>query len=127
MYFNIVVFSNCRVFRFNLTELSLSFLATLIIKNKNAQSGVSNVLSLGLCFISGVFVPQSLLSSGVLTIASFMPTYWFIKANNEIGLLTNFTIENLSSILTAMLIQIGFAVALVSIALVIIKKRPVNI
>ena len=109
---------------FALTVLSISFLASIIIKNSNMQSAVSNVLSLGLCFLSGVFVPQSLLSDKVLMIASFNPTYWYVKANNTIGMLSNFSWENMLPVVSAMLIQLGFAIAILAIALVIGKRRP---
>jgi len=49
------------------------------------MSAAANVFSLGSCFISGVFVPQDLMSNTVLKIASFTPNYWFVKANNSIS------------------------------------------
>lgn len=45
----------------------------------------SNVLGLGLGFLGGVFVPQWLLADNVLSFAKFLPTYWYVKANNMIG------------------------------------------
>lgn len=113
-------------FVFTFTVLSLSFLIGTLIKNKNAQSGISNVLSLGLSFLSGVFVPQNMLSESVLAMAKFTPTYWFVKANNAISTLTNFSAENLAPIITSMLIQVGFAIALVSITLVLSKRKQLR-
>lgn len=112
---------------FTIAVLSISYLVGLLTKNRNAQSAIANVLSLGLSFLSGAFVPQELLSEKVLTIASFNPTYWYVKANNDIGKLSNFNFDNLSSILIYMLIELGFAIAIFSVALVISKqKRIVN-
>lgn len=109
-----------------LTILSMSFLVGIVIKSKNAQSGISNVLSLGLCFLSGVFVPQNLLGENVLAIAKFTPTYWYVKANRVIGNLTNFNTDNLAPVITSLLIELGFAIALVSIALVMSKRKQLR-
>lgn len=111
---------------FTIAALSISYLVGLLIKNRNAQSSVANVLSLGFCFLSGVFVPQELLSDKCLTIASFNPTYWYVKANNAIGTLSNFSFDNLSSILTYMLIELGFAIAIFSVALVVSKQKRIT-
>lgn len=45
------------------------------VKSRGAMSAAANVFALGTSFLSGVFVPQELLGSNVLTIASFTPTY----------------------------------------------------
>lgn len=111
---------------FTIAALSISFLVGLFIKNRNAQSSVANVLSLGFCFLSGVFVPQELLSDKCLTLASFNPTYWYVKANNAIGKLSNFSLDNLSAILTYMLIELGFAIAIFSVALVANKQMKIT-
>ncbi|HEY5585014.1 MAG TPA: ABC transporter permease [Ruminiclostridium sp.] len=113
-------------FVFTLTALSMSFLVGILIKSRNAQSGISNVLSLGLCFLSGVFVPQEFLSENVLAMAKFTPTYWFVKANNDIGNLSNFSMDNLSPVFMYMLIELGFAVAIVSVALVMSKRKQLK-
>lgn len=114
-------------FVFTLACLSISFLIGNLIKGRNAQQAVANVFTLGTCFISGVFVPQALLGKSVLTLASFTPTYWFVKANNQIGAIVNFNSQNLTPIIYNMLIVFGFAVATLAVSLVVIKyKRTSN-
>jgi ABC-2 type transport system permease protein len=80
-------------------------------------------VALGFCFISGVFVPQQFLGSSVLEIASFTPSYWFVKANNQIAELTQFDFAYVEPIVSGMLIQVGFALAFFTVALVIGKKK----
>ncbi len=109
-----------------ITILSISFLIGILIKSRNAQSGISNVVSLGMCFLTGVFVPQEMLSENVLAIAKFLPTYWYIRANKAIGALTNFNMENVGPIVSYMLIELGFAVALISITLVLSKRKQLK-
>lgn len=109
-----------------ITILSISFLIGILIKSRNAQAGISNVVSLGMCFLTGVFVPQEMLSENVLAIAKFLPTYWYIRANKAIGALTNFNMENVGPIVSYMLIELGFAVALISITLVLSKRKQLK-
>ena len=90
------------------------------------MSAASNVVSLGCCFISGVFVPQQYLGKTVLSIASFNPTYWYVKANNEISALVNFSKENLMPIFMSMAIILCFAIAIFAITLVIIKQKRLS-
>ncbi|SCG82187.1 antibiotic transport system permease protein [Proteiniborus sp. DW1] len=113
-------------FIFTLAVLSISFLIGNSIKSKNAMSAAANVFSLGSCFISGVFVPQDLMSNTVLKIASFTPNYWFVKANNSISGLNNINMTNLKPIFMNMLIVIGFALAMLAVSLVVIKQKRVS-
>lgn len=113
-------------FVFTLAALSISFLIGNIVKSRNVMSAAANGVSLGTCFIGGVFVPQFLLGKTVLKIASFTPTYWYVKANNSIAYLVNFNMENLRPIFLNMLIVIGFAVAVLSVTLVVIKQKRMS-
>jgi ABC-2 type transport system permease protein len=113
-------------FVFTFAALSISYLIGNVIKNKNAMSAASNVITLGTCFIGGVFVPQFLLGKTVLKIASFTPTYWYVKSNNSIANLVNFNMENLKPIFLNMAILIGFAVAILSVTLVVIKQKRMS-
>jgi len=110
-------------FVFAVCGFSMSFLIGNLVKSLNAIHAICNVVTLGLCFISGVFVPPYLLGSSVLKIASFTPTYWYVNANNQIAELTQFNFSNIEPILSCMLIQLGFALAFFTTALVISKKR----
>ncbi len=111
---------------FTFTTLSLAFMAGILIKSRNAQAGVSNVVSLGMSFLSGVFVPQEFIGENVLAIARFTPTYWYVKAGDDIGNLTVFSLDNVAPIITCMLVELGFAVAFVSVALVISKRKQLK-
>ena len=104
---------------FALCCASISYLIGNLIKSPNAASAVCNVVALGLSFISGAFVPQEQLGGSVLKIASLAPTYWFIKANNAIAVLSQFDFSHLKPIFSDMLILACFTVAFFSVALVI--------
>lgn len=111
---------------FTLAALSISYLIGNIVTSRGAMSAAANVVSLGTCFIGGVFVPQVLLGKTVLTIASFTPTYWYVKSNNAIINISNFTRENIIPIFNNMLIILGFAVAILAVTLVITKQKRMS-
>jgi len=74
-------------------------------------------------FISGVFVPQELLGSHVLKIASFTPVYWYVRANNTIAGLNAFTPDTLKPVINDFLIIIGFGTAFFSVSLALRKQK----
>ena len=57
--------------------LSLSYLIGLFVKNSNMLSGIANILSLGMCFLCGVFVPMNVMDRNVLKVSQFLPVYWY--------------------------------------------------
>ncbi len=108
---------------FAIVALSISYLVGSSVSSKKAIAALSTALSLGLAFLSGMFVPQELLGASVLRVASFTPSYWFVKANNMIENISTVNWNTFSGIAGAMLIQLGFAAAILSITLVITKRK----
>lgn len=108
---------------FAFTALAISYLIGITVTSKTAVSTLSTVVSLSLSFISGVFVPQGYLGESVLKVASFTPTYWYVKANNTIGYMTDYHQDTMMKILAYYGIQIGFGLAILSIALVVSKQK----
>jgi ABC-2 type transport system permease protein len=110
-------------FVYMLVGLALSYLVGNLLKSRNAQAAVSNVLTLGMSFISGVFVPQVILGKTVLSIARFTPTYWFVKANIAIGAQSDFSGPGMQNIITAMLVQLIFMAGFLAVASVIMLRK----
>lgn len=108
---------------FALVVLSISYLIGISVKSRKAISAISTAASVGLAFLSGMFVPQEFLGAPVLKVASFTPVYWFVKANNAIETVTQSNSPQLSGIASDMAIQLGFAAAIISIALVVSKRK----
>jgi len=111
---------------FAMVSLAISFLIGSLIKNRNSLSPIANTIALGFSFLCGAFVPQALLGEGVLTVAGFLPTYWYIRASNLIGGLKTVNSETLGPILIAFMIQIGFFAAIIAVSMVINKQRRVE-
>lgn len=101
---------------------AIGFLVGGAVKSHGAQVGVINVVALGLSFLGGVFVPQAVMSGSVLAVARYLPSYWFMRANEAIELL-GFSGGGRPAAYSSILIQLGFALALFSVALFLGKER----
>ncbi len=110
-------------FVFMLVGLSLSYLAGNLLTSRNAQAAVANVLTLGMSFISGVFVPQAILGKTVLAIARFTPTFWFVKANITIGAQPDLAGPARQDILLAILVQLAFAAGFLAVAWIVVARK----
>jgi ABC-2 type transport system permease protein len=98
---------------FSITALSLSFLLGHAVRGPGAQHSVANIVALGTSFISGVFVPLSLLGDTVKYVASFTPT----------SSLSSYSWSDTKSIYFGMLIQLAFAAAFLVLALVVGRQK----
>lgn len=103
--------------------VAISFLVGSLIKGKGAQAAVVNILSLGLSFLTGVFVPQEFLSKTALKIGAFTPTYWFVLANRKINA-AGLGVKLFGGIITKELfVQILFACVIFSVAIIIRRRK----
>jgi Predicted membrane protein len=76
---------------FSLTCVFIALLISNFVKEVQIISPISNVVVLAPCFICGVFVPQEMLGETVLKIATFFPPYWFVKNNDLIAAVSDYT------------------------------------
>ena len=120
------VFHMINSFIFTLTALSLSFFIGNIAP-KSSVSAICNCVSLGSCFLGGAFVPQEMLSSFVIKFSVINPVYWYIKLNDTISSMSNFTMDSLKPIFFEFMILIAFALAFLSLGLVTIKEKSLNV
>jgi len=111
---------------YSLVAASLALFFSALFKSrdtdKNALSGITNVVGLGLSFVCGVFVPQDLLGSGVLSAARFLPTYWYVKANNNIFGICG-EVSDQSKLFGCFGIQLLFAAAFFALYLAFTKQN----
>lgn len=63
-----------------LFSLALSYFLSSLTKDNGIINMVSNMLTLGMSFTCGVFVPLEYLGDGVIKGAHFLPYYWYIRA-----------------------------------------------
>lgn len=98
-----------------------SFWIGHLAKSRATVSAATNLIAMATSFISGVFVPQELLGAGLLRVASFTPTYWYVLANNQIAARNYNGID--SALAGNFALQIGFGLAFLALALVTAKSR----
>ncbi len=103
--------------------LSLSYLVGIFVKNSNMLSGISNLLSLGMCFLCGAFVPMSIMNKSVLKIAQFLPVYWYESVNETLARYKNLPIPVAKEIWKSMGIEAMFIAAFVFMILAVSKYK----
>lgn len=108
---------------FTLVTLCIGFFIGKFIKSYGVLSAISNVVTLGMSFLGGVFVSQDLLGPTVKTIGSFTPAYWYIKAVQDIRNLSHLDAQSIAPIGYSMLIQLAFAIALLITMLAVSKQH----
>lgn len=111
------------LFALLLLGLSLGFLTGTISRSNEAVNGIVNVVSLALCFLGGVFVPLEFFSDGILKVAKFVPTYWYIVTNDSIGTMKTMDAELLNKILPQVGLVFCFALAIFAVTVVIISNK----
>ena len=108
---------------FTVVSASIGFLVGSLVKSVGAQAGAVNVIANGMCFIGGVFVPQSILSKQVLDVGRFLPAYWYVKVNDALSGLSRPTAGAVRPIYGDILIQLAFAAAVFATTLLLTKER----
>lgn len=108
---------------FTITATSMAYLIGSLIKNQNVISGIQNVVSLGLSFISGCFVPVEFLDASIVNFSKIFPSYWFIQGNYDIVKLSSFDFETLKSIIQNYAIVLLFGVFYFIISKIINARR----
>lgn len=108
---------------FSIVVLALSYLFGMMLKNIKSLTLVSTVVSLGFAFLGGVFVPLEMLSSSSLIVSRFIPSYWYVLANNTISKLSNFNWENVSEVFGYITLQLIVAFAIFFVSFVYSRLR----
>ncbi|WP_430606489.1 ABC-2 type transport system permease [Enterococcus sp. AZ170] len=106
--------------------VSFSNLIGGIIGNPDMVSGINNVFILGSAFVSGIFVPAEILPDIVTKIASFTPSYWYMRNCTLIGNTSQFNNDFRTSFLFNSLILIIFAFIFFLLAM-ITRKEQLNL
>lgn len=100
-------------FLFTIVALSFSLLISTIVKNKDAISGIVNVISLGSAFLCGAFVPTEMLPEGVLSFAHVLPAYYYINSNDLLITIENISVSTLKPVFNNFLVLTIFTIMFV--------------
>lgn len=113
--FNSLIFTIC--------ILSLALLLSNLIRNRNAISGVVNVLSLGPAFLCGAFIPLEYLPENVKIISHIFPAYYFTNTNDLLIEMELINYESLKGVINNTLILIAFTLLFIILNNIVSKKR----
>lgn len=108
---------------FTVVGIAMGYFFSLLAKDDNALSAISNIVALGTSFLTGAFVPQFMLGKGIIAFAHLFPSYYYIYNNNSIVGLSSFDWHSLKEIFLYYFIQLAFAAALFIGAMLIRKKQ----
>lgn len=108
---------------FTLCATTIAFLIGTIVQNKNAISGIVNVVALGSSFLCGAFVPMEWLPDGVLNFAHTLPTYYYIKTNELLKTIEVFSLDTMKPLLINMAIIIIFSLVFIILANIVSKRK----
>ena len=99
---------------------AMAVLVASVVGSQNILNLLVQILGLGMSFICGVFIPQCYLGKGVLAVGRFFPVYWYSKLND---MLCGDARYSTGMAVTCLLIEAGYAAALLLITLLIRRVR----
>ena len=106
-----------------LVAQSLGFFTGTVANGAGALNGMNNVISLGLCFLGGIFVPLEMLGDGIIKVSQFLPTYWYSVVNGLLGDHAVLGSELIGTVWMGLLIQVLFAAAIFALTLIIRRRQ----
>lgn len=112
---------NALVFTINAT--ALAFLISNIVSNREAISGIVNVVALGSAFLCGSFVPMEWLPDSVLSLAHILPAYWYNSNNDLLAKLSANNSDEMTTFVINLLVMIGFTVGFIVISNLVSRKK----
>ena len=110
-------------FIFTFCALTLSILISSLTNNKNAISGIVNVIALGSAFLCGAFVPAEYLPSSVLNFAHILPAYYYINSNDLLKNIDVINIGSMHTIIINTIIIIMFSILFIILNNVVTRKK----
>ncbi len=117
----IVMILNSFVFSF--TSLTLAFFIGNLISNKEAISGIVNVIALGSSFLCGAFVPMEFLPDFVITISHILPSYYYISNNEMVKTLEIISLESLQPFFINIGMMLLFSLLFIVLTNIVTKRK----
>lgn len=106
-----------------IVSVSFSFVIGFLVKSGPAINGAANTVSLSCAFLGGIFVPQEMMNEGVLKVAQFVPSYWYVDNINIMMKSSLSSAEFRKEYWLGTLIMTAFALAGFGIAMIAKKVK----
>ena len=110
-------------FVFTICATTIALFIGNIVSNKNAISGIVNVISLGSSFLCGAFVPMEWLPDGVIKIAHILPSYYYISNNEVLKTLELINLNTIKPILLNIIIVLSFSIIFIILTNIVSKRK----
>ncbi len=107
---------------FLLVSIAIAVLSGVLVKGVDALNGANNLISMGMAFTCGVFVPTEVLPEGVKKFAEFLPASWYMK-NVRMFFEKENIVEHMGTFLGNCGVIAIFAVAIFCVFLVVVKRK----
>ena len=112
-------------FIFTFASLTLALLISSLSSNKNAITGITNVVCLGSAFLCGAFIPSTWLPETVIKISRIFPTYWYVNSNDLLSSIEKINLNSLEPIIINMLVVLLFSLIFIVLTNIISKKKQI--
>lgn len=110
-------------FIFTICATTIALFIGNIVSNKNAISGIVNVIALGSSFLCGAFVPMEWLPDGVIKIAHILPSYYYISSNEILKTLEIINFDTIKPILLNIIIILSFSIVFIILTNIVSKRK----
>lgn len=110
-------------FIFTICATTIALFIGNIVSNKNAISGIVNVIALGSSFLCGAFVPMEWLPDGVIKIAHILPSYYYISSNEILKTLEIINFNTIKPILLNIIIILSFSIIFIILTNIVSKRK----
>lgn len=110
-------------FVFTICATTIALFIGNIVSNKNAISGIVNVIALGSSFLCGAFVPMEWLPEGVIKIAHILPSYYYISNNEILKTLEIINFNTIKPILLNVIIILSFSIIFIILTNIVSKRK----
>ena len=110
-------------FIFTICATTIALFIGNIVSNKNAISGIVNVIALGSSFLCGAFVPMEWLPEGVIKIAHILPSYYYISNNEILKTLEIINFDTIKPILLNIIIILSFSIIFIILTNIVSKRK----
>jgi len=110
---------NSLIFALFVTMLTI-FISTFK-PSSTVMSMMAQALGLGMAFLCGGFVPQTMLGEGVRTVAQVLPGFWYERAND---ILCRDQMGTMSDVWICFAVQGGFILLFLILTIVMSSRHP---
>lgn len=118
-----VILISFNILLYTLFCVAVSVLLGVLIKSLKGIDHWEQFFAVGSCFLCGVFVEQNRLPDSILKLSVYLPTYWFVKINNELAIKPGLKFRDYQTFLIEESIILCYTLILFVVSFIILEKK----